>query len=577
MGLSKGAQWLIMLAAVALLVAWLLPNHYSPWAVAYQEFSVFFAGLLLVAAMLLTGQIKLSPALLGFFLLPVIPLLQLSFGLIYFAGDAWITSLYLLGFALMLQVGYNLTARPVSRDYFVRLLAVLFIVGAVLSTWIALRQWLLLSGSIWVADLPPGARPFANLGQPNNLATLLCIGLAGVLYVYEKYLIGPLVAGLLASFLLFGVALTQSRAPWLAAIAVIIFWGVKAYVYTPRLSMRGLLGWVGIYASYLLTLEWFFKSSAGVVRLGSVNERLSIWTQLWQEIWRGPWWGYGWNQVAVAQMQGALNYSAPAISLNGHNILLDLMVWNGPLLGGLIFLGIAVWLARVGWRARSAEGMFVLLAAGFILVHSIVEFPYEYAYLLFPLGLLLGVAAAEGRQVFEVVMPRWLIGVVLAVCVGLFGWFWREYRVVEEDHRLLRMELARVGQLKAAQPAPDVILLSQLREFIRFARTPPISEMSVSELERMGKVVYRYPSLSGLLRYVLALGLNDQIIAAREQLMLFRRVYSYGQRGHAPAMFELQEMQKQYPKLFELLDDEAGNKAKHEERGASNEGSIVSG
>ncbi|MFI8607158.1 Wzy polymerase domain-containing protein [Pseudomonas sp. NPDC077649] len=572
MSLYKGAQWLLMLAAVTLLVAWLLPIHFSPWAVAYQEFLVFFAGLLLVAAMLQAGQVKFSLALLGFFLLPVIPLLQLAFGVIYFAGDAWIASVYLLGFALMLQVGYSLAGRPESRDFFIRLLAVLFAIGAVLSTWIALRQWLLLSGSaestVWVADLPPGARPFANLGQPNNLATLLCLGISGVLYVYEKHLVGPLAAGLLASFLLFGVALTQSRAPLLASVAVIIFWGAKTYVYKPRLSMRGLLGWFGVYASYLFALEFFSKSGGGVVRLGSANERLIIWSQLWQDIWLGPWWGYGWNQVAVAQMQGALNYSAPSISLNGHNLMLDLMVWNGPLVGGLIILGIAVWLLRVGWFARSAESMFALLAAGFVLVHSIVEFPYEYAYLLFPLGLLLGVAAAERRQVLEFVVPRLLIGVVLSLCVGLFGWFWREYQVVEQDHRLLRMELARVGQLKAMQSAPDVVLLSQLREFIRFARTPPTSEMSASELEAMRKVVYRYPSISGLLRYVLALGLNGETNAAREQLRLFHRLYGYGQRRHLPAMFELQEMQRQYPQVFGVPgthDEEVGNKVEHDE------------
>ncbi|UVE18519.1 Wzy polymerase domain-containing protein [Pseudomonas sp. LS44] len=559
MNIYKGQQWLLVLAASALFVAWLLPNHYSPWATAYQEFAAFFSGLLLITAMLLAGPVKVSPALLVFFLLPVIPLLQLGFGLIYFAGDAWITSLYLLGFALMLQVGYHLAARPVSRDFFVRLLAGLFILAAVLSVWIALRQWLLLPGSIWTADLPPGARPFANMGQPNNLATLLCMGLAGVLYVYEKHLLGSVAAGLLACFLLVGVALTQSRAPWPTAIAVVAFWAVKANVYTQRLTLRGLLGWLGVYACCFLVLtqlaEWLLLSDVDVGRSGSVSERWSIWSQLWQDVWRGPWWGYGWNQVAVAQMQGALHFPAPSISLDGHNLLLDLMVWNGPLLGGLIFFGVVVWLAGVGARVRSAESLFALLAAGFILGHSMVEFPFESAFFLFPLGLLLGVAAAEGPQ-FAVVMPRWLMGVVLVMCVGLFGWFWREYRIVEEDHRLLRLELARVGTIKAAQPAPDVILLSQLREFIRFARTPPTSGISAFDLDRMGKVVYRYPSISGLLRYVVALGLNGQPAAAREQLMLFRHLYGYGQRRHGYAMFELQEMQKQYPKLFEQVGDE---------------------
>ncbi|WP_439889446.1 Wzy polymerase domain-containing protein [Pseudomonas sp. MBLB4123] len=539
-----------MLSAIAFLVAWLLPNHYSPWAVAYQEFAVFLAGILLVSTMLRVGG-RLSPALIGFLLLPVIPLLQMVFGVIYFAGDALIVSLYLFGFALMLQVGYSFPSGSVNHYFFVRSLAGLFVVGGVLSTWIALHQWLQLPSTIWVADLPFGARPYANIGQPNNMATLLCMGLAGGLYLYERRLLNPVTAGLLACFLLFGVALTGSRAPWLAAIAVIVFWGVKSRMYAPRLSVRGLLAWVGVYLACLSIIGWFSESGVGVARVGSVNERINIWVQLWQEAWRGPWWGYGWNQVPVAQMQGALNYSAPALSLNGHNILLDLMIWNGPLLGGVIFFAIATWLARIAWRVSSAESMFALVAAGFVLAHAVVEFPYEHAYLLFPLGLLLGVAATDGGQGREFTTPRWLTGVALFVCVGLFGCFWKEYRIIEEDHRLLRMELARVGQLKAAQPAPDVHLLSQLREFIRFVRTPPNSHMSRAELERMRKVVYRYPSISGLLRYVVALGINGQVLVAREQLTLFKRIYGPGQRGHVQAMFELQEMQKQYPELFE--------------------------
>lgn len=558
MTVYRGQQWLLVFTAGAFLVSWLLPNHYSPWPTAYQEFAAFFAGLLLIATVLLSGPVKLTPALLGFLLLPVIPLLQLGFGLVYFAGDAWITSLYLLGFALMLLVGYCLAAHTASRDFFVRLLAGLFVFASVLSVWIALRQWLLLPGSIWMADMPPGGRPFANMGQPNSLATLLCMGLAGVLYLYEKHLLGSFAAGLIAVLLLLGVALTQSRAPWLAVVAMVIFWALKSTVYAPRLSVRGLLGWAGIYIGCLLLLphvsEWLLLADIDVTRTSSVSERWKIWTQLWPDIWRGPWWGYGWNQVPVAQMQGALHYSAPSISMDGHNLLLNLMVWNGPLLGGLIFIGGAIWLARIGWRARSAESLFVLIAAGFILGHSMVEFPFEDAFFLLPLGLLIGVAAAEGPQVVTLVLPRWLIGIVLVVCVGLFGWFWREYRVVEEDHRLLRMELARVGTVKAVQPAPDVILLSQLREFIRFARTLPRSQMSVAELDVMGQVVYRYPSTSGLLRYIVALGLNDQSVAAQEQLMLFRRLFGPGQARHQYAVFELQAMRAQYPQLFEQLE-----------------------
>jgi hypothetical protein len=548
----------LLFAVLVLLLAWLLPNHYFPWVVAYQEFASFIAGLLLIATTLLIKQLKLSPAMCGFFILACIPLLQQFAGLIYFAGDAWMAALYLLGFALMVLAGYNLSLQPAGLLYFAQLLAAALVMGAVLSMWIALRQWLLLSGSIWVADLPPGGRPFANLAQPNSLATLLCMGLAGVLYFYEKRQIGRLAGGLLAVFLLFGVALTQSRTPWVAALAVTVFWGWKATLYKPRLALRGLLGWMGVYVLCIVALpqiaEWLHLSSSDPLARAQSLERWGMWVQFWQAIWQGPLWGYGWNQVSVAQVSVSLAYPVPILTEHSHNILLDLLLWNGPLLGGLIIVCIAAWLARLGWRARSTESLFALLAAGFVLVHGMLEFPLEYAFFLFPLGLLLGMVAAEQRPAREFELPRWLLGAVLVLGIGMFGWVWQEYRIIEEDHRLMRFEAARIGDLKAEQPAPDVLVLSQLREFIRFARTPATEHMNAEQLEWMRKVAHRYPHTFSLFRYALALGLNNQPAAARQQLLILQSLH--GEKDYAEARQAWQTLQTKHPQLVWVISEE---------------------
>lgn len=91
-------------------------------------------------------------------------------------------------------------------------------IAALISVWLALYQWTLQPSNIWIADLPPNARPFANLAQPNQLATLLSMGLAAVLFFYEKHTLHRISSSLLALLLLFGIALTQSRTPWLMAI-----------------------------------------------------------------------------------------------------------------------------------------------------------------------------------------------------------------------------------------------------------------------------------------------------------------------------------------------------------------------
>ena len=265
----------------------------------------------------------------------------------------------------------------------------------------------------------------------------------------------------------------------------------------------------------------------------------------------GPVWGYGWGQVSVAQVSISQAYPVPLMVEHSHNILLDILIWNGPLLGGGVILVTSIWLARLGWRAHSIEGVFCLIVAGFVLVHGMLEFPLEYGFFLFPVGMLLGAAAGEQRSTFEWVVPRWLVGGVLASSLGMFYWVWHEYRLIEEDHRLMRFETARIGELKAEQTTADVVLLTQLREFIRFARTPASEGMNEEHLEWMRKVAHRYPYPPSLFRYSLALALNEQAAQAHEQLMILRDLH--GDKHFEEGVRAFGQMAAEHPQLNDVL------------------------
>lgn len=544
----------LIAAASIFLLAWLLPNHYAPWTAAYQDFASFAAGLFLLLALLIK-PLKITPTIALFLLLPIIPLVQFLSGIIYFVGDTLTATFYLAGFALMLFAGYNLALEPKGKQFLAQLLAGLFIAGAALSLWLALRQWLLLSGSIWVADLPPGGRPFANLAQPNNLATLISMGIAGVLYLYEKFRLGRFTAGLLAIFLLFGLALTQSRTPWIAVLAGMFFLMWKSRTTQSRLSIKPLIFLTMVYVVFVLLLsrisQWLLISSTDVFQRAQSLERWDLWVQLWQAIWAGPIWGYGWNQVSVAQVNIALSHPAPLMTEHSHNILLDLLIWNGPFLGGLIILLLATWLIRMGLRAETSESVFALLAAGFMLVHAMLEFPLEYAFFLLPLGVLLGMVESEQQTSKVWNFSRWLLGGIVGLAMGLFAWIWCEYRVIEEDYRLMRFETANIGSLKAEQPAPDVLALSQLREFIRYVRTPAARGMTGEQLEWMRKIAHRYSFPPSLFRYALALAFNGQPEASHEQLLILRGLH--GEDHLREAVKSLRNMEHLYPELTKVL------------------------
>jgi len=485
-----------------------------------------------------------------------IPVLHYFTGIIYFSGDALISSLYLLGFAAMLLAGYNLAQVNTLRPALVRWLAGALTIAATVSVGIALYQWTLQPSNIWIADLPPNARPFANLAQPNQLATLLSMGLAAVLFFYEKHALHRISSGLLALLLLFGIALTQSRTPWLMAIFFVVLWLWKFNCAQRRLPRIWAFAWVAIFVGFIFILphlaEWLqLGGTTSVAKRAQALERWDLYVQFYQAIIHGPLWGYGWQQVSSAQLAITPLYPVAIYTEYTHNILLDLLIWNGPILGSIIIAAITYYLLRLAFLARSAENLFVVMAVGFFLLHSLLEYPHAYAYFLLPVGLLIGILQADFPcKTWRI--PRWCVLIFLIVSVGLYAVIWQEYRVIEEDYRLMRFEKNRVGTLKADQPAPDVILLTQLQALTKHSRLPATANMSAEELYDLSRFAQRFTHPAALFKYAQALALNGQPDAAYQQLMLINNLH--GAKVLLSAIYELEQLTEQHPETAPLLE-----------------------
>lgn len=549
---------LILFSIFILIISWTLPNHYFPWVSAYHDFLAFAAGLLFISILLCNKPvttIKSPRVFLFVFLLSFIPALQYATGIIYLSGDALISCLYLLGFFAMLATGYNLANTDTLRPALINWLAGTLIIAATISVGLALYQWTLQPSSFWIADLPPNARPFANLSQPNQLATLLSMGLAAVLFFYEKHLLHRISSSLLALLLLFGIALTQSRTPWLMAIFFVVLWLWKFNCAQRRLPRIWAFAWVAIFVGFIFILphlaQWLqLGGTTSVAKRAQALERWDLYVQFYQAIIHGPLWGYGWQQVSSAQLAITPLYPVAIYTEYTHNILLDLLIWNGPILGSIIIIAVSYYLLRLAFLARSAENLFVLMAVGFFLLHSMLEYPHAYAYILLPVGLLIGILQADFPcKTWRI--PRWCVLIFLIISVGLYAVIWQEYRVIEEDYRLMRFEKNRVGTLKAEQPAPDVLLLTQLQALTKHSRLPATTQMSADELDELSRFAKRFTQPASLFKYAQALALNNQLTAAYEQLLLIQGLH--GDKLLLQAIYELDTLAEEHPEIAPLL------------------------
>lgn len=520
------ALWMGLLA-ICMAASWLLPNHYPPWASFHLD--AWTATILVVQFALIygtsQGKVGWTTSTLLLVLLMCVPWLQFAAGKLIFAGEAWIVSAYLLGLLLALHLGYHWEPHRPGQpaDWLFAAVGL----AAVISVHLQLQTWLQLLDNgildIWSMGLSSD-RPYANLGQPNQLATLLLWGLLGVAWGWQKGMFGAGSAILIAVYLLVGVALTQSRTAWLgltfALCAVWTWrqhWRAKAicWVATALYGAFWLLLWL------LPQVQHFLLQGDKQVYLRSVVDqpRIMAWKIFVAAIMEKPWFGYGWGGVGGAQLDVTDRFP-PVHMLFGHshNLFLDLLLWMGVPLGGLVIVLLVRWYVKSAQGVKNIQDGLLVVLLGVVGIHAMLELPLHYAYFLLPAGLVAG--CLNARVAHERVLwrsPRvvlWLLWATAAIVLGLIV---RDYFRIEAATQAVRFEIARVGTLKPTDP-PEVELLTHMREQIRFVSYQQKSGMSDAELDWLLHVAHRFPSSGRIFKAASALALNGRPEEAKAYL-----------------------------------------------------------
>lgn len=540
--------------AIALLLAWVVPNHYPPFLNFYNELAAWISLCILLKFYQPIKPFTFSPLVIVVALIGLVPIFQYFVGIVFFSGDALLASLYLFGFAFAIVIGRDLAYRP----NFVDGMAALILMGAYVSFILATCQW---SGvdslGIWLVDLPVGGRPYANMAQPNNLAVFLCMGLASAIYLRERGAFGKWLLAIFAVLLFSGVAMTRSRMA-LVVVLVMALWMFYGR-HLLQLKCRAFEVVFGLALFFTLWLFWPFISEmlylpaeSSWVRLEGAlvgDVRLLLWQQLLDAAFKQPWIGYGWNQVAVAQVMIAAEYPQSLMTEHAHNLLVDILVWNGAFIGAAIIGWIGWWVVKNIRCLNNLQAWFSLLVIFVLGTHSMFEFPLEYFYFLLPFGLFVGVvdSVLNGHSFC---MSREVFRAVSAVGFLILAWMFVEYQTVEEDYRRLRFESAGIEQRQDSRFLPSTVLLTQLSEYIRFARTEAREGMGDNELEWMRQVSMRYPYFPAMSRYALALGMNGRYDEASLQLLKLKQLHS--EMRYVEVKKEWERLQVRYPYLINV-------------------------
>lgn len=529
--------WLVLWSGT-LAIGWLLPNHYAPWV--SFHFDAWSAATFAIAALavgLRSGPTTRWSALaLVAAVLVFMPWMQLLAGLVVTPGNAWVSSVYLLGFVLVVLTGARWAD---SGEQATNGLFLAIGIGAIVSVGLQLHQWLGLARlGIWSMG-DGGGRPFANFGQPNQLGTFLIWGLLAGAWGHSQGRLGTGVAVVYALFLLFGLSLTASRTAWIAIVILVIaswawrgLWPTKRFAWVATLLglYFALCVGIGNWLSRLLTGDVLFD--AGSIARISGESRPAIWLMFIEAAVQRPWLGYGWNQVGWAQV--AIAEQLPATQARysqSHNLFLDLVLWCGLPIGLAVSAFLALWMVRRVVGVNTQEQALLVLVLLVVANHAMLELPLHYAYFLLPAGLVMGILETrqQVRALFatrrRMVLALWAIGVALLLLIV------RDYWRVERSYEALRFEWSRIKSPPAVEP--DVVLLTQWRDFFRLVRMEPVAGMRDAQLRTLENTAIMFFSAGAIERLAVALAWNNR---PQEAAMWLRRMCKIAPQPHCDAI-----------------------------------------
>lgn len=438
------------LAGLAWVLPFLSPNFREPIATFYGEAVAFALGLAAIACLLFRplwdglALPRASLVLLGFVLLLAA---QLALGKYSYPQLHLLGALYLLWAAALALLGSRL-ARVMGAQSFAATLSWFALAGAAISALVGLMQ-------LWGVQTPfaPLVLPqihdriYANTGQPNHLASQVCIGLISLGYLWATRRLSAAPAVLLALLLLAALTVCGSRAVWAYLPGLALLAGAKYFLGPDHSSKRLLIFAISAMLG-LIVVQWLYGyvAASGTITADTVAQRLRdsglgspVRLRFWHEAWlmflQAPILGVGFKQFAWNSF--LLAVAVPGTVLDhgvidhAHNLVFQIGAEFG--IAGLLLLvaGLIWWmrgLRGVPWTPELWWTLSILAVLG---LHSMLEYPLWYAYFLGIAAVAMGAAESAAMPVGNRRGGRLILAMVVVLGVLSFANVYRDYRTLQ--------------------------------------------------------------------------------------------------------------------------------------------------
>ena len=500
-----------------ILLGWLIPNKDFPWLTVWNEAAALCGTFLLILA----AAKKTSRAdhwviswPIGLFLLTAISTvwLQRWTGLLEFAGDAWMVTLYMGAFGIAAITGRRL-AESIDTAAWTQALLCIILMGGIFTSGMIFFQWLLATPPVvFLQELTKDSRPYANLGQQNHASTLLFMALCASLQLRRQKCLGTTCTITCLALLSLGMSVTQSRTGLLQG-AMLFLWTVGA---SWRTNNKNELKWgclaIGFILFFRLSLPWIdqllllSQPVRDIINSTTADLRWLVWWTFLDAVALKPWAGYGWLQSALAQEAVAACHPNLRYYFHYTHLLpLDFIIWVGLPLGltlcGLVFF----WHVKHWMAPPMLETGYWIVALTGILIHSLLEYPLAYTYFLLPMGLIMGIIEAKSKifhsynitPLIIKIITAGLGAVTLAIAIDVS-------RAIKIDSQL-RFEDLRIGTARISTVPEKMLILDHLGSMYKLRSTNIGETLTEKEIEEIKKGVRRFPFSYNMLRLALIL------------------------------------------------------------------------